>query len=144
MNATDNRKSMDDVLASIRRIVRAEKDPDMAETGTGEGQPHRAWDDEPLPLTPDMRTDGDAVQPEAIAHPAEAGAPGAVSSVPDRQVLKELVREVLLEELSRDRAGQAVREIIRDELVNGEVGGNISQNVLRLIRSEIDKALAGR
>ncbi len=179
---------MDDVLASIRRIVRAEKEPaaepDSATAkgpATGPdaaptlGPPFgpagdrdrpgeaRAAEAEPLELTPDMRLadevdddddDGDEVEPEAIARPAvmarHSPPPAAVPSpsreapTPDRETLRRMVREILLDELADGDAEGAVRSIIRDELMNGQIGGNISQNVQRLIQSEIAKALEER
>lgn len=171
MSSNENRKSMDDVLASIRRIVRAEKDHDAAEPVSGGGRPqYRApGGDEPLALTPDMRMDGGTVEAEAIAMPAEGGrsaattapatpagsttpassaapeAPAAAAPAvaPDREQLRQMVREILLEELRGDAGSEAVRGIVRDELLNGEIGANISENVLRLIQSEIAKALDG-
>ena len=162
MSNGHDRKSMDDVLASIRRIVRAEKEPDAETTG---GTPDdgdlrddfRARPDEPLALTPDMRMrggddgrNGGGVEPEAIARPAgtawsAAATPaGSTAAAPDRETLRRMVREILLEELTSGAADGAVRGIIRDELMNGEIGGNISQNVLRLIQSEIARALENR
>ena len=147
-NGTD-RKSMDDVLASIRRIVRAEKEPDAepaprdmplvgARTGGG---------DEPLALTPDMRSDRE-IEPEAISRPdgpdlSAEQVPGT-SATPDRETLRELVREILAEELKTGDAEGAVRGIVRDELMHGEIGRNISQNVLNLIQAEVAKALENR
>lgn len=145
---------MDDVLASIRRIVRAEKEPDAEAVGGaaddgGLPDEFRAGADEPLALTPDMRmheSGGDAVEPEAIARPAGSARSTASTgaAAPDRETLRRMVREVLLEELTSGAAEGAVRGLVRDELMNGEIGGNISQNVLRLIQSEIAKALEGR
>ncbi|HET7408952.1 MAG TPA: hypothetical protein VFJ13_02015 [Paracoccaceae bacterium] len=153
MSDGTDRRSMDDVLASIRRIVRAENAPEAEPASRGMPQDdtvETGGGDEPLALTPDMRIDGGAVEPEAIARPAglaEAAAPAAIAdspATPDREALRGLVREILAEELTDGDAEGAVRSIIRDELVNGEIGGNVSQNVLRLIRSEIAKALEGR
>ncbi len=65
----------------------------------------------------------------------------AAAALPDTDGLKEMVRDVIREELtSSDAAGEAIRSIIRDELTTGEVGRNISQNVFALIQSEIAKA----
>lgn len=147
-NGTD-RKSMDDVLASIRRIVRAEKEPG-AEPATRE-RSHAAagggGGDEPLALTPDMRSDRE-VEPEAISRPAGTGGFNASiaesPATPDRETLRALVREILVEELTKGEAQGAVRGIIRDELMQGDIGSNISQNVLNLIQAEIAKALENR
>ena len=155
-------KSMDDVLASIRRIVRAEKESGVA-TATGEepfdeaGRP--SADEAPLMLTPEMRADTGSAhapgRPELAADTAEAS--GAGNESLDRVALGAAVREILPEilpellpqllpellrgELTGGPAEQAVRGIIRDELTSGQVGRNISQNVLRLIRDEVAKAV---
>jgi hypothetical protein len=138
-------KSMDDVLASIRRIVRAEKESSVV-TASGEG-PHedidrRSEDEEPLVLTPEMRTDAGAehapARPELAADTAEAS---GGSEPLDRDVLRAMLRDLLREELSGGPAEEAVRGIIREELMSGQVGRNISQNVLRLIREEVAKAM---
>lgn len=150
MTNGNDHKSMDDVLASIRRIVRAEKDP---ESDPG-GQAVRRPGDEPLALTPDMRTDASSVDPEAIARPADSARPGSAptadapgrraAAAPDAETLRRMIREVLIEELASGGADEAVRDIIRDELTNGEIGANISQNVLRLIQSEVARTLDER
>lgn len=161
MSNGHDRKSMDDVLASIRRIVRAEKEPDAGPVGAPADDGDlpdevRAAIDEPLALTPDMRmesADGDAVEPEAIARPAESArsaesasppTASAGAAAPDRETLRRMVREILLDELTSGAVEDAVRDIIRDELMNGEIGRNISQNVLGLIQSEVAKALDER
>lgn len=162
MSTTENRKSMDDVLASIRRIVRAEKEPDSAAiTSGGYGTTSRTsharprGDEQPLALTPDMRTDAGVEDAEIVDRPEEARIATAAEEVvvppapaapamPDRDALKAMVREILLEELTGPEVTGAVRGMIRDELTNGEIGGNISQNVLRLIQTEIEKALKDR
>jgi hypothetical protein len=163
----DDRKSMDDVLASIRRIVRTERqDADAAGTdqtahGGREGFVHETDIEEPLILTPEMRIDrvdapedsrdaGSAYAPadapsELDADIADAS---AAPAMPDAETLRTVLREILREELpqalSDARVADAVREIVRDELVHGEIGDNISRNVERLIRDEVAKALADR
>lgn len=190
MSNEEDRKSMDDVLASIRRIVRSEKDPDpasapvpdpvaesspapepvgeppapearmMPESQPATGSPASSGD-VPLALTPDMMMEGDeeSVVSQAIdaastsvaetvtdaVGDVSAGVTGiagaAAAALPDTDGLKEMVRDVIREELtSSDAAGEAIRSIIRDELTTGEVGRNISQNVFALIQSEIAKA----
>lgn len=151
---------MDDVLASIRRIVRNEKQAEDAEEvmagddirGGGSGRN----DAEPLVLTPEMRIERGA---ETGARPAELAADmaeaaggdggdggygGDGGALPDREALKAMLRDILREELDGGPAEDAVRGIIRDELTSGEVGLNVSQNVLRLIRSELAKAVETR
>ena len=58
----------------------------------------------------------------------------------DEDELRDLIRQVVREELADGRAAGIVRDIIKAELTTGEIGGNISRNVLRLIRSEVAKA----
>ncbi|MEM9061014.1 MAG: hypothetical protein AAGD13_11190 [Pseudomonadota bacterium] len=164
MSDTENRKSMDDVLASIRRIVRAEKDPAGADTAeevvpsapeTPPTQPADA--SEPLALTPEMRMAPGAAETDApaedamplgaamgavdAAESAVSDATSAVADALDPAQIKEMVREVVMEQLGGADAGELIRNVIRDELTTGEIGGNISQNVLRLIQSEVGKAL---
>ena len=144
MNQSDD-KSLDDVLASIRRMVRTEKEKAVA-TGSGEDEGGRPEADEPLVLTPEMRADADAdagaerapARPELAADTAEAS---GGQELLDREALRVAVRELLREELSGGQAERAVRQIIRDELMGGQIGRNISQNVLRLVRDEVAKAV---
>ena len=139
MTNSEDGRSMDDVLASLRRIVRAEQDSG-AGAGPVDTMPtagHGPSGDEPLALTPEMRLDvaGDAA-PESGA--ADQG--GGVAAAPEHDTLRELVREILVEELTSGRADSILREIVRDELMNGEIASNVSQNVVRLVESEVAKA----
>ncbi len=139
-----DRKSMDDVLASIRRIVRSDR-PDPGSDAFDDAAAGSS--DEPLLLTPDMRTDGGG---EAGAAPlgdyaeAAAASPEAEGPPPAPDPLHAMIRAVLIEELGGETARDAVRAIIRDELVNGEIGGNLSQNVVRLVRDEVTRLTAER
>lgn len=136
-------QSLDDVLASIRRIVRSDEESPTGfarRPGPSDGSPdgsaemnHAADDGATLMLTPDMRAD---VAPGA----AMAGSAGAV----DREAVRLMVREVLVEELTGGDSVGLVREIIRDELMNGEIGTLVSQNVLDLVRAEIVRAFEAR
>ena len=162
----DARKSMDDVLASIRRIVRAERE------GTDDGPvdadviPDSDPDgDVPLALTPDMMSEAERAGDAAAAPPAAAKktgeptdrtvdvarfvkapeppddlVPAAAAPGLDEDQIRDLIREVVAEELKNGAAEGLVREIIKAELTTGEIGANISRNVLRLIRSEVAKA----
>lgn len=155
---------MDDVLASIRRIVRAEKEPatsaetvdvspETPPTPAPDGAP--ATEMEPLALTPDMRLEVEAEAAEAqslrlqpvppVVPAAEVPVPEAPTETaplaPSADELRDLVRAVVQEELKSNAVDGLVRDIIRNELTQGEIGSNISQNVLRLIQSEISKAM---
>jgi hypothetical protein len=140
----NDRKSMDDVLASIRRIVRNDKDAEPGEP-VDRGLLPEETDNGALLLTPEMRIDAGAeAAGTALAHDADAShAPVEPrAQVPD--ALSALVRAILLEELRDGPARDAVREIIRDELIHGETGGNVSANVIRLVRGEVMRAMSER
>ena len=163
---------MDDVLASIRRIVRSEKEPEEAveqpeaapapaeEPAPVEPAEAAADDaDAPLALTPDMLMDpasqADPVEHDAAPEPAPEEAPASVGDMAAAAAapvveavsgdsdgkLRSMIREVLQEQMSGAEASEFVRSVIRDELVNGEIGNNISQNVMALIQSEVAKAV---
>jgi hypothetical protein len=143
----NDRKSMDDVLASIRRIVRHDKQ----DAGLGEpvdtGVASEETGEEPLLLTPEMRIDPAAeVAGAAAEHDAEASHASVepAAAPPASDALSMMVRAVLRDELGEGPARDAVREIIRDELMNGEVGGNVTANVVRLVREEVVRAMSER
>lgn len=119
-------ESMEEALASIHRIFRVEDGPGEAAGGEAADNDDRP----PLLLTPEMRSD-------------RGRKAGATSRPPDdealRELVRELVREALAEELADGDAEAGVRAIIRDELMHGEIGGQIVQNVLNLARAEIAK-----
>ena len=168
MSDTENRKSMDDVLASIRRIVRAEKDPEtlqdaqvIQETAmTMEPAVAEVVEESvPLELTPDMRMSPEepeeaeeATSSVDVVEPVEPVAPVAMdapSDVPSEEVaefdpdmIRDMVREIVMEQMAGADADKLMRDVIRNELTAGEIGANISKNVLRLIQSEVGKALA--
>ena len=179
---TETRKSMDDVLASIRRIVRAERDELNDGPVDADVVPDSKSGDAPLALTPEMMSadevaakttlgvsrpisdphdnegadmnanDPDDVNselrtarvarfvnpPEPVDDDEPASASGGLDL--DEDELRDLIRQVVREELADGRAAGIVRDIIKAELTTGEIGGNISRNVLRLIRSEVAKA----
>jgi hypothetical protein len=101
-------KSVEEVLASIRRLV-TEEEAQFRRT------PPLAPDS--LLLTTDMRVDA----PE----PAPPGTPAAAAP-PDTEMLGELVRQVLREELE------------------GEFGSRLSANLRKLVRREVGRALAAK
>ena len=102
----DDRKSMDDVLASIRRIVRTEKQDEEA-GGAVEGDDRAPSETgEPLLLTPEMRSDAGAAPSELAADIADAQGdaqrdadPEGEGRAPDPEALRAMLREILLEEL---------------------------------------------
>ncbi len=157
MSETETRKSMDDVLASIRRIVRAERDPEAEDVTPATVDGDAEAGDMPLELTPDMMSEAEAAAakggspaefvsaPEPLDDNVFAPPPPAAAAAPavqalDEDQIRDLVHEVVREELANGEGADLVREIIKAELTTGEIGGNISRNVLRLIRSEVAKA----
>lgn len=166
MSDTESRKSMDDVLASIRRIVRSEKEPaeadvasEVADLATDAAAETMDAADAPLELTPDMRLDDapetstpdhmsvpPAINPAMDPPPSSetqmesSTVPGGTAVATSDDEIREIVRAVLLEELKGDAFADIVRSILRDELYTGETGSNISQNVMTLIETEIAKA----
>ncbi|MEM7212107.1 MAG: hypothetical protein AAF479_09460 [Pseudomonadota bacterium] len=159
MSDTESRKSMDDVLASIRRIVRAEKDPETIEdaaTSPGDVMPSQTMaapveEAAPLELTPEMRMAEestpevetpvlDETPPPMDTAPAEA-IPAPVAPPMDPAMIGDMVREIVMEQLSGPDGDKLIRNVIKDELYSGEIGANISKNVLALIQSEVGKAL---
>ena len=138
------------------RFVRSERQPDIEDAETAEEAEVAGNGDAPLALTPEMMSDededddesraGGAVEfvsaPEAPADGGYAATAPVAAAVPgpsDAQI-RQIVREVIREELSDGDAAGLVREIIKAELTTGEIGANISRNVLRLIRSEVAKS----
>lgn len=150
MNTTENRKSMDDVLASIRRIVRSEKQPDAevvndVDDGPVPQEVTEGTGDIPLELTPDMRMaegpDHAAIAETIVPPRMDTAQPEAPAGL-DADAIKAMIREVVSEEIANGDMNGIVRSVIRDELTTGQIGGNISKNVLRLVQSEIAKAMA--
>lgn len=156
MSNDGNRKSMDDVLASIRRIVTSEKNGTPAEDAVvAEDAPEAPASDEPLALTPDMRTDAADEIPsddEAPAVEADTGVADAglaatetaqkVTAMPDASELEDLVRTIVREEIEKlGFNADMIRNVLTEELTTGETGNNISTNVMRLIQAEVGKAL---
>ncbi len=148
----NDRKSMDDVLASIRRIVRSDT-PDAISDEEGSEVSSAEAAEEPLLLTPEMRIDGGAeaaggTSEEDDAEPSAGPAPGPRAGSPAPDALHAMVRAILLEELGdgpgRDAVRDAVREVVRDELVHGEIGDNVSRNVVQLVRDEVARLTGGR
>ena len=155
----DSKKSMDDVLASIRRIVRAERNPqadevpvDMQPAPDPEPAPVEEADkpaDAPLELTPDMRmadaTAGEEapVAADFVMTPPVAPTPAAPSPDLDPDMIRDMVRDVVKEEMASNDLPGLIKSVIKDELTTGEIGGNISRNVLRMIKSEVAKATGG-
>ena len=144
---------MDDVLASIRRIVRSEKEPDEAveqpsqadaavssteAAPVPEPQPDavqtfdEAPEDEidaPLALTPDMRMD-------ASAEPTSEGAP-----MSDETTTMAAAPAPAIEPVSADGDGKLrgmIREVLLEEL-SGDQAGELVRQVIRdeLVNGEI-------
>lgn len=141
---------MDDVLASIRKIVRTEH-PRYGSDQAGvdqirySNQPEPAEVDAPLELTPDMRVDdglGETGTPapdhglvDAVADPGQK-----VGSL-TRDALRETIQEAVREILNSDEYDALIRSVVRDELLNGEIGQNVSENVVQLVKDEVGRTL---
>lgn len=103
---------------------------DASSLDDADAEPAPVADAEERPLTPpdwseDAATDeAPRVEPAAMTLPAVAGA------------TPELPEDAALEAL--------IRRVIREELLEGEIGQNISRNVQRLIREEVERILARR
>jgi hypothetical protein len=140
---------MDDVLASIRRIVRSEKTPEQEEApevfdaDAVEGPGVSVEEDVPLELTSEMRMDQELQSSSSVPEGTHDPIPGPVPAggVENTAGLRDLVREIVLEELAGTKGSELIRSVLKDELVSGESGANMSKNVLALIQSEVGKAM---
>ena len=112
-----NDAAMADILASIRRIVAEE---DQRASAPSDLSP--VEDDEVLVLTHDMRIDD-----------AEAAGPGLLDPV--GQVATPSIDEAAVADIART--------VVREEL-NGPLGVALTQNIKRMIREEVARALAER
>jgi hypothetical protein len=140
MSQTMSEREIEEVLASVRRLV---------------AQDERQGRLPPLVLTPEMRVDGaadaeaapEAAAPkaaEASAPPAEPMAADAPRDVPAAQTagLPDTVTPGQnMPALTDDAAMQAlVAQIVREEL-SGKLGERITLAVRKLVRNEIARAL---
>ncbi|MGF1502873.1 MAG: hypothetical protein ACFBSD_13755 [Paracoccaceae bacterium] len=157
------RRSMDDVLSSIRKIIGADrKDADfdddipmrLGDPVEGPTKPPAAGEADPISLTPNMRVDltklnedragaaapamgtGEAV----VMHAVEGGKDGEDAVEMDEAALEDMIRRVVREEFAaRDaEAEEKMRGVVRTELM-GETGQNISRNVQKMIQAEVAK-----
>ena len=129
MSDTQDNKSMDDVLESIRRVVRADQKSAADDTLDGQADGAPAEDDAPLALTPDMRV-------------SEDGTPMAEGTAFfDPEQLRDLIRAIVREELAGTAGVDLVRASIREELTSGPTGAAASKNVVRLIQAEVARAM---
>ncbi len=139
---------MDDVLASIRKIVRTEH-PQYGSDRAGvdqirySDQPEPADVDAPLELTPDMRVD-DGSGETGTPPPDQGLADTAADPDPEvgsltRDALRETIQEAVREILNSDEYDALIRSVLRDELLNGEIGQNVSENVVRLVKDEVGR-----
>lgn len=147
MSEPEDRKSMDDVLASIRQIVRSEKEPgqddapEIFDADAAEGPAVTVEEDVPLALTSAMRMDEASAADAETQAESSAVPPIPASDIEQTAGLRDLVRDVLLEELAGPKGSDIIRSVLKDELVSGETGVNMSTNVLALIQSEVSKAM---
>ncbi|PRY94445.1 hypothetical protein BCF33_0033 [Hasllibacter halocynthiae] len=170
---------IEDVLASIRRMVSEDAKGGDPDPGSGERPPVTPLGPSPaapgaLVLTPDFRVHGGQAgredpragiteeEPRAGRTPsaeaagereATAGAEEAESADPakraeegaplDEDALRDVVRELLREELAGGDLRLLIADVLREEL-QGALGERITRNVRKLVRREIGQALAAR
>lgn len=157
-----NRKSMDDVLSSIRRIIgtdkqegRAVDDRDLSGTEEpapldlgapiGKGAPSRDEPEEgtPMPLTSNMRVgfdhmDEDDATRVAHAHRATPGFPTADSAPADVQVPGPEADETT--EIDEAALEDMIRRIVRDEIAQA-----VSEDTMkRIVHEELNGELGQR
>ena len=149
MSDPGSQSESDAVLASIRRIlVNNQDDPGRAQ-GEAASDPLILTEaqrvDAGATVPPDV-TDGATDDPgtaldwqDAPHSPVAAGEDDARQDLPARQAASALEDTVVDEEFLRD----IVSEIVREEL-QGDLGERITRNVRKLVRREIHRALASR
>ena len=155
MTENDPRKSMDDVLASIRKIVKAEREAGGAEP-VEEAVPFDG--DAPLALTVDMMSSQSQPDPvhdvlEAPVGGDEAGdarpraadiatyvsAPDPIEAAPVELAPEPVPQPAPTPALDADSLRALVREVIREELSSGEAEGLVRQ----IITTELTTGAVG-
>ena len=134
MTVATDAKSVDDVLASIRKLV---SDETRARSMESEKIATAASPADPLVLTTELKVVSDkplvltapAAKTQEVAPVADtppAPEPDAVAPFQDEVALRALVSEMIREELQ------------------GELGNRITRNVRKLVRQEIEQAMKAR
>lgn len=165
MSDEDSRTGMEDVLASIRRLVDTAPESRAKPERPARDTAPSAAEAEPLVLTPEMRVDTPPPEPAIITEPAEftpavpqspdtaatpeeaaepeAAAPAGEAEAP---VVAEIIPDpvetpvpVAAPGLTEADVETIVRRVIREEL-EGPLGQVLSDNLRALIATEISRA----
>lgn len=150
MSNENERRSMDDVMASIRRIIRSERaaEPETEKESfatdaevVDEVANEPAEKAEPFSLTDDMRVEEEgSSQPETEpADTAPVPGPGSGGEITTAEPEAPEQPAVSLDESAIE---DMIRRVLREELM-GEIGQNISANVTRMIETEVTRRLTG-
>jgi hypothetical protein len=147
---------MEDILASIRRILSEDEAPAGAGGNPPEPPPHReGTDDGVLVLDPAMMVSGPAGEAEPLPDSPAPSVPATAGPVPTTLVAPEaaaaaatsvgsLVR-TLTERTAQVRSGgPTVEEIVREELrplLKSWLDTNLPALVERLVRAEIERVV---
>lgn len=141
MTLANDAKSVDDVLASIRKLVSDETRARSLDAAKKAAQ--NATVDETLMLTPELKVASEqpliletpAAKPTLVVTDADEVPTDETIETPDNDTIAPFQDEVALRAL--------VSEMIREEL-QGELGNRITRNVRKLVRREIEQAMKDR
>ena len=170
MSESETRKSMDDVLASIRRIVRSEKEPEEAiqqpeeDAAAAMAAPEPAPEPEPvatpeplagtaadsaeapLALTPEMRMDQDGEDDGAVANETMEA---PVTQDPEPSVAEPLapnsdgkLRAMVREVLREEMASEEVSDFVRSVIRDELVNGEIGSNISQNVMALIQSEVS--
>jgi cell pole-organizing protein PopZ len=128
--------SMEDILASIRRILSEDEEAAPARSASAE--------DEPFPLTPEMIV-SPAEPSRAEPAPAEGGLVAPAVAAAAAAALGTLARSAAPERATRLSAGgPTLEELVREELrplLKEWLDANLPALVERVVRSEIERVV---
>jgi cell pole-organizing protein PopZ len=132
--------SMEDILASIRRILSEDEEGPTARAAVAPPPP----EDEPFPLTPEMIV-SPAEPPSAAPAPAEGGLVAPAVAAAAAAALGTLARSAAPERATRLAAGgPTLEEMVREELrplLKEWLDANLPALVERVVRSEIERVV---
>ena len=151
--------SMEDILASIRRILSEDEAPTGAGAETAQGQPQgEGTDSGVLVLDPSMMVSDPVHEAEPLpadSLPAEPSPPAALPEAPSGLVAPEaaaaaavsvssLVRTLTDRAVQVRSGGPTVEDIVREELrplLKSWLDANLPALVERLVRAEIERVV---
>lgn len=161
MSNENERRSMDDVMASIRRIIRSERSAEPETTKESFASDAEVVDEtaevspeanEPFSLTEDMRVEDSEAEAPKPEHDDAASIPPTPEVAEPEVPQATSVGEVTTAEpdmpqqnavsLDESAIEDMIRRVLREELM-GEIGQNISANVTRMIETEVTRRLTG-